>query len=53
MSVTINFDLDAFPKNLAHGMLMMRILDGKNVIMGDSRQDNLLVLFRIEDDPMN
>lgn len=29
---------------------MMRILDDKNVIMGDSRQDNLLVLFRIEED---
>ena len=37
LTVNINFDLDAFPKNLKHGMLMMRILDGKNVIMGDSR----------------
>ena len=46
LTMTMTFDMKAFPENLKHGMLMMRILDGKNVIMGDSRQDNLLVLFR-------
>jgi len=29
---------------------MMRILDDKNVIMGDSKEDNLLIFIKIKDD---
>jgi hypothetical protein len=31
------------------GLIMMRILDDKNVIMGDAKEDNLLVFIKVMD----
>jgi len=31
------------------GLIMMRILDDKNVIMGDAKEDNLLVFIKVVD----
>jgi hypothetical protein len=31
------------------GLIMMRILDDKNVIMGDAKEDNLLIFIKIGD----
>lgn len=32
---------------IKYGMIMMRILDDNNVIMGDSKDDNLLIFIKI------
>ena len=43
-----------FKKNInfskmKNGLIMMRILDDKNVIMGDAKEDNLLIFIKVVD----
>ena len=34
---------------MKNGLIMMRILDDKNVIMGDAKEDNLLIFIKVVD----
>ena len=33
---------------VGYGLIIMRVLDGMNVILGDGREDNLVVFFKFE-----
>lgn len=32
---------------MKNGLIMMRILDDKNVIMGDAKDDNLIIFIKV------
>ena len=34
---------------MKNGLIMMRILDDKNVIMGDAKEDNRLIFIKVVD----